>query len=104
MLFLTHLASKMRTARDGGGRAEPYPNYRECKDRSLGHLPAHRPEPPHLTHVASASITNGLGEAAADGEATWPRYIRTTGIKTLFTLNAKKRVTLPPAIAAGAML
>ncbi len=61
------------------------------------------PEVP-LTFVSSIPITNGLGEAAAEGEQNWARYIRTTDIASLFSLDNSKRVTLPPAVSAKAML
>lgn len=66
-------------------------------------LPAHWTEA-HLSHVAAIPITNGLGEAAADGDPTWPRYIRTTDIAGLFSLHPDRRVTLPPDVAAGALV
>ncbi|GAA2078865.1 hypothetical protein GCM10009821_18560 [Aeromicrobium halocynthiae] len=58
----------------------------------------------HLRHVADIPVTNGLGEAAADGEVDWPRYIRTTDITTFRSLDPAKRVTLPPAVAEGALV
>lgn len=83
-------------------RPETYAEYRESNG-ALGRVPSHWLEP-HLSHVAVAPITNGLGEAAADGDADWPRYIRTTDIAGLFELDPGKRVTLAPGVAAGAML
>jgi type I restriction enzyme S subunit len=55
-----------------------------------------------LASVAEVPITNGLGEAAVEGELAWPRYIRTTDIDDLFALDPNKRVTLPPAVARRA--
>ncbi len=55
-----------------------------------------------LKYVAAAPMVNGLGEAAREGDAGWPRYIRTTDISSPRTLNPEKRVTLPPALAAQA--
>lgn len=57
-----------------------------------------------LSRVSAIPITNGLGEAATDGDVTWPRYIRTTDITDVFRLDPGKRVTLPPETARGAML
>lgn len=58
----------------------------------------------HLSHVASAPIQNGLGEAAQQPEPGWPRYIRTTDISGPDSLNDSNVAALPPALAAGAML
>lgn len=58
----------------------------------------------HLSHLAAIPVTNGLGEAAADGEVDWPRYIRTTDIDGLRSLDPAKRVTLPPEVAEGALV
>jgi type I restriction enzyme S subunit len=57
-----------------------------------------------LSYLSAIPITNGLGEAAADGDEEWARYIRTTDIVSLFTLDRAKRVTLPPEVSAKAML
>jgi len=46
---------------------------------------------------------NGLGEAGDSGNpAEWPRYIRTTDIRSLTELDPERRVTLPPELAAQA--
>jgi type I restriction enzyme S subunit len=75
----------------------------QSRNPLLGKIPAHWKEA-HLAHVARIPITNGLGEAAADGDEEWPRYIRTTDISGLHSLDPTKRVTLPPDKAAGALL
>lgn len=58
----------------------------------------------HLAYLARTAITNGLGEAAAEGDLSWPRYLRTTDIESLHRLDAAKRVTLPPEVARTAMV
>ena len=56
-----------------------------------------------IRRLSLVPIVNGLGEAGDGGNPThWPRYIRTTDITGLFTLDPEKRVTLPPEIAATA--
>lgn len=57
-----------------------------------------------LRHIADTPVVNGVGEAAADGEESWPRYIRITDFKTLFALDPNKRETLPPEVAATAVV
>jgi type I restriction enzyme S subunit len=57
-----------------------------------------------LKYLARSPITNGLGEAAQEGDADWPRYIRTTDIATPRSLDPDKRVTLPPDIAKDAVV
>lgn len=57
-----------------------------------------------LKNLAACPITNGLGEAAADGDPGWPRYVRTTDIASLHALDPTKRVTLPPEVANGALI
>ncbi len=56
-----------------------------------------------LRRLSSAPITNGLGEAGnPDNDEAWPRYIRTTDIATVRSLDPKKRLTLPAEIARQA--
>jgi type I restriction enzyme S subunit len=60
--------------------------------------------PTRLKYLAALPITNGLGEAAQDGDPAWPRYIRTTDIASPRALDESKRVTLPPSVAAKAVV
>ena len=55
-----------------------------------------------LRTIAAAPIVNGLGEAAAEGDSNWPRYIRITDIASLFGLDPSKCQTLAPEVAAKA--
>lgn len=58
-----------------------------------------------LRHLSEIPITNGLGESGDPrNDASWPRYIRTTDIDTVRSLDPSKRVTLPPDIAAQAVV
>lgn len=57
-----------------------------------------------LRYLSAIPITNGLGEAARDGDDSWPRYIRTTDITGLKSLDPGKRVTLPPEVARPALV
>lgn len=56
-----------------------------------------------LRHLSQIAITNGLGESGdSSNPEEWPRYIRTTDIKSLFELHDDRRVTLPERKAADA--
>lgn len=56
-----------------------------------------------LRHLSAIPITSGLGEAGDPAnDPDWPRYIRTTDIHSVRTLDPSKRVTLPPHIAKEA--
>jgi len=57
-----------------------------------------------LKFLASIPIRNGLGESGGEGEPSWPRYIRTTDIAGPRTLRNDVFASLPPKIAAGALL
>lgn len=57
-----------------------------------------------LKYLARIPITNGLGEAAQEGDVDWPRYIRTTDIASPRSLVPEKRVTLPPEVASAALV
>ncbi len=57
-----------------------------------------------LKYLAAAPIVNGLGEAAQEGDPSWPRYIRTTDIASPRRLHEDIRASLPPATARQAML
>lgn len=53
-----------------------------------------------LRYLSKEPISNGLGESGdSRNPLDWPRYIRTTDIKSLLTLHEDRRVTLPPAMA-----
>ena len=55
-----------------------------------------------LRHLVSEPIQNGLGEAAAEGDPSWPRYIRITDIVSMTQLDPDKVETLAPEIAGKA--
>jgi type I restriction enzyme S subunit len=57
-----------------------------------------------LKFLARIPIRNGLGESGGRGEPSWPRYIRTTDIAGPRTLRDDVFASLPPKIAAGALL
>jgi len=61
-------------------------------------------QPTRLKYLAASPITNGLGEAAQDGDPEWPRYIRTTDIASPRTLHDDRRATLPPDVARRALV
>lgn len=57
-----------------------------------------------LKFLAEIPIRNGLGEAGGQDEPTWPRYIRTTDIAGPRSLRDDVFASLPPDVAAAAML
>jgi len=57
-----------------------------------------------LKFLARIPIRNGLGESGGQGEPSWPRYIRTTDIAGPRSLRDDVFASLPPKIAAGALL
>lgn len=57
-----------------------------------------------LKFVAREPITTGLGEAGQYADPTWPRYIRTTDIAGPRELRSDTFASLPPEVAAGAMV
>ena len=61
-------------------------------------------QPTRLKYLAATPITNGLGEAAQQGDAEWPRYIRTTDIANPRRLHDDRKVTLPPEVARRALV
>ncbi len=57
-----------------------------------------------LKYLAQVPITNGLGEAGAFDDPSWPRYVRTTDIAGPRTLREDVFASLPQEIAARAPL
>jgi len=57
-----------------------------------------------LKFLAAEPIRNGLGEAGAQDDSSWPRYIRTTDIAGPRTLREDVFASLPPEVAQRAML
>jgi type I restriction enzyme, S subunit len=57
-----------------------------------------------LKFLAEIPIRNGLGEPGGLDDPSWPRYIRTTDIANPRSLREDVFASLPPDIAAAAML
>jgi type I restriction enzyme S subunit len=57
-----------------------------------------------LKHLVSEPIVNGLGEPGRRDDKSWPRYVRTTDIRDLWHLRDDTFASLPPGVAAEAML
>ncbi|MEH0820716.1 restriction endonuclease subunit S [Micromonospora sp. CPCC 205714] len=57
-----------------------------------------------LKYLAEVPIRNGLGEAGAYDDPSWPRYVRTTDIADARNLRSDVFKSLPPSVAAKASL
>jgi len=57
-----------------------------------------------LKYLAAIPITNGLGEAGTYSDPEWPRYVRTTDIRDARSLRLDVFASLPPEVAAKALL
>ncbi len=80
------------------------PRYSEYKDSGaewLGPIPSHWMALA-TKRLAKAPIQNGLGEAGAFEDVSWPRYLRITDIESSRRLRTDSFKSLPPEIAAQA--
>ncbi|HOQ48182.1 MAG TPA: hypothetical protein PK157_22940 [Bryobacteraceae bacterium] len=69
----------------------------------LGDIPEHW-ETRRLRHVVRSPIKNGVGESAQQYRDDWPRYIRITDIAGPTRLRTDTLASLPPEIAAHAVV
>ena len=98
-----------RSARNGtvvaspGHGCAPYPKYKASGVEWLGDVPMHWSHH-RLKHLARRPIRNGLGEPALEARPAWPRYIRVTDIAGPRRLRNETIASLPPEIAAKALV
>ena len=57
-----------------------------------------------LKYCSAIPVSNGLGEAGAYDDPTWPRYVRTTDIAGPRSLRSDVFASLPPQVASKALL
>ncbi len=82
-------------------RFKPYPEYKHSGVEWLGHVPASW-STRRLKFVADEPIKNGIGEAGAYDEPSWPRYVRITDIAGPRSLRDDTFKSLPPNLAREA--
>lgn len=78
-----------------------YPEYRRTAIEWLLEVPAHWTDLP-VKRLAKVPITNGVGEAGAYDDPSWPRYLRITDIDGPRRLRNDVFKSLPPEVASKA--
>jgi type I restriction enzyme S subunit len=82
---------------------KPYSTYKDSGVPWLGQVPESWGIR-RLRTIARTPIKNGVGESAQSFREDWPRYIRITDIAGPRMLRQSTRASLPPAIAAHALV